>query len=103
MYKSICGKSSGSAFRHGCCYGRGSPRTPRLGRRNEPNASERIERSHGMAAKLLAFDVEARKHLLEGVTKLAKAVKVTLGPRGRNAVIDKGWGVLLVFFVGVFV
>ncbi|HZN65724.1 MAG TPA: chaperonin GroEL [Tepidisphaeraceae bacterium] len=45
-----------------------------------------------MAAKMLAFDVEARKSLLEGVTKLARAVKVTLGPRGRNAVIDKGWG-----------
>src|SRR3982750_4104729 len=45
-----------------------------------------------MAAKMLAFDVEARKSLLEGVTKLAKAVKVTLGPKGRNAVIDKGWG-----------
>ena len=45
-----------------------------------------------MAAKMLAFDAEARKHLLEGVTKLARAVKVTLGPRGRNAVIDKGWG-----------
>src|SRR5688572_31073653 len=45
-----------------------------------------------MAAKMMAFDVEARKSLLEGVTKLARAVKVTLGPRGRNAVIDKGWG-----------
>src|SRR5512134_3881198 len=45
-----------------------------------------------MAAKMLAFDVEARKALLEGVTKLSRAVKATLGPRGRNAVIDKGWG-----------
>ena len=45
-----------------------------------------------MAAKLLSFDVEARKQLLEGVMKLAAAVKVTLGPKGRNAVIDKGWG-----------
>ncbi len=45
-----------------------------------------------MAAKSLSFDAEARKSLLEGVTKLARAVKVTLGPRGRNAVIDKGWG-----------
>src|SRR5271169_3100475 len=45
-----------------------------------------------MAAKMLAFDAEARKALLEGVTKLARAVKTTLGPRGRNAVIDKGWG-----------
>src|SRR3954467_13741917 len=45
-----------------------------------------------MAAKMIAFDAEARKSLLEGVTKLARAVKATLGPRGRNAVIDKGWG-----------
>src|SRR5438874_15655 len=45
-----------------------------------------------MAAKLLAFDNEARKALLQGVEKLARAVKSTLGPRGRNAVIDKGWG-----------
>src|SRR5919112_3436754 len=45
-----------------------------------------------MAAKMLAFDAEARKSLLEGVAKLARAVKATLGPRGRNAVIDKGWG-----------
>src|SRR4051794_36351664 len=40
-----------------------------------------------MAAKLLSFDAEARKSLLEGVTKLVRAVKATLGPRGRNAVI----------------
>ncbi len=45
-----------------------------------------------MAAKMLAFDAEARKSLLVGVQKLARAVKATLGPRGRNAVIDKGWG-----------
>ena len=45
-----------------------------------------------MAAKTLSFDADARKSLLEGVTKLARAVKVTLGPKGRNAVIDKGWG-----------
>src|SRR5690349_6172396 len=45
-----------------------------------------------MAAKMLTFDADARKSLLEGVTKLSRAVKATLGPRGRNAVIDKGWG-----------
>ena len=43
-------------------------------------------------AKQLAFDQEARDKLKEGVTKLARAVKVTLGPKGRNAVIDKSWG-----------
>ena len=45
-----------------------------------------------MAAKELAFDTDARKALLSGVEKLAAAVKSTLGPRGRNAVIDKSWG-----------
>ena len=43
-------------------------------------------------AKLLTFDEEARKSLLAGVSKLARAVSSTLGPRGRNAVLDKGWG-----------
>ena len=43
-------------------------------------------------AKQLAFDQEARTAIREGVTKLARAVKVTLGPKGRNVVIDKGWG-----------
>lgn len=43
-------------------------------------------------AKLLSFDDDARKQLLAGVSKLAQAVICTLGPRGRNAVLDKGWG-----------
>ena len=45
-----------------------------------------------MAAKDLAFEADARAGLLAGVEKLAAAVKSTLGPRGRNAIIDKGWG-----------
>jgi len=45
-----------------------------------------------MAAKQLAFEEDARQSLLRGVEKLATAVRSTLGPRGRNAVIDKGWG-----------
>ena len=45
-----------------------------------------------MAVKELTFDIEARKALLAGVEKLARAVKSTLGPRGRNAVLDKSWG-----------
>src|SRR3954453_10684112 len=56
-----------------------------------------------MAAKMLSFDADARKSLLEGVKKLARAVKVTLGPRGRNAVIDKGWGAPTVTKDGVTV
>ena len=45
-----------------------------------------------MSAKELSFDTDARKGLLAGVEKLASAVKSTLGPRGRNAVLDKSWG-----------
>src|SRR6266481_5394845 len=45
-----------------------------------------------MAAKQLSYSDEARQKLLAGVSKLARAVRSTLGPRGRNAVIDKGWG-----------
>lgn len=43
-------------------------------------------------AKQMVFDDEARRPLAEGVSKLARAVRSTLGPRGRNAVLDKGWG-----------
>ncbi|MEZ6057281.1 MAG: chaperonin GroEL [Planctomycetaceae bacterium] len=43
-------------------------------------------------SKLLSFDEDARKQLLAGVSKLSRAVASTLGPRGRNAVLDKGWG-----------
>jgi len=45
-----------------------------------------------MAVKQLAFQSDARAGLLAGVEKLASAVKSTLGPRGRNAIIDKSWG-----------
>ena len=45
-----------------------------------------------MAAKQLVFREDARMAIKRGVTKLANAVKSTLGPRGRNAVLDKGWG-----------
>src|SRR5262245_50888661 len=40
----------------------------------------------------MVFDAEARAPLAVGVEKLARAVRSTLGPRGRNAVLDKGWG-----------
>src|SRR3954447_8808346 len=45
-----------------------------------------------MAAKQLVYADDARQKLANGVNKLARAVRSTLGPRGRNAVIDKGWG-----------
>jgi chaperonin GroEL len=43
-------------------------------------------------AKILSYSEDARKELERGVNKLADAVKVTLGPKGRNVVIDKKWG-----------
>ena len=45
-----------------------------------------------MAAKQLQFDETARQALLRGVEKLAKAVKATLGPAGRNVILDKKFG-----------
>ena len=45
-----------------------------------------------MAAKEVKFSVEARDKMLRGVDILANAVKVTLGPKGRNVVIDKSFG-----------
>src|SRR5437764_5378780 len=45
-----------------------------------------------MPAELLEFNVEARARLKRGVDQLAEAVKVTLGPKGRNVVIDKKFG-----------
>jgi len=56
-----------------------------------------------MAAKQLAFDTEAREALLTGVQKIARAVKSTLGPRGRCAILDKGWGAPTVTKDGVTV
>jgi chaperonin GroEL len=43
-------------------------------------------------AKIIAFDEEARRGLEAGMNKLADAVRVTLGPKGRNVVLDKKWG-----------
>jgi chaperonin GroEL len=45
-----------------------------------------------MAAKMIAFDEDARRGLERGMNQLADAVKVTLGPKGRNVVLEKKWG-----------
>src|SRR5271163_459968 len=62
----------------------------RRGRRAGPNVR------HGglepMAAKMIAFDEDARRGLERGMNQLADAVKVTLGPKGRNVVLEKKWG-----------
>ncbi len=56
-----------------------------------------------MSAKLVHYDIEARDALKRGVDKLANAVKVTLGPRGRNVVIEKSFGAPTVTKDGVTV
>jgi chaperonin GroEL len=56
-----------------------------------------------MAAKEILFDVDARNKVLQGVDILANAVKVTLGPKGRNVVIEKSWGAPVVTKDGVTV
>jgi|TARA_B110001454_G_scaffold63990_1_gene62210 chaperonin GroEL len=56
-----------------------------------------------MAAKELCYDVDARTRLKAGVDQLAQAVKVTLGPRGRNVVLDRKFGSPLVTKDGVSV
>ena len=56
-----------------------------------------------MSAKQIAFDQEAREALRRGIHKLAKAVKVTLGPKGRNVIIQKSFGSPLVTKDGVTV
>lgn len=56
-----------------------------------------------MAAKNIIFNDEARKKLKDGVDKLANAVKVTLGPKGRNVIIDRGFGSPMVTKDGVSV
>ena len=45
-----------------------------------------------MAAKVLQFGADARTSILRGVDILAEAVKVTLGPKGRNVILDKSFG-----------
>jgi chaperonin GroEL len=45
-----------------------------------------------MSAKQITYDAEAREHIRNGVRRLARAVKVTLGPRGRNVIIQKSFG-----------
>src|SRR5207253_10838115 len=56
-----------------------------------------------MAAKDLIFDAEARRQLKTGIDALANAVKVTLGPKGRNVALDKKWGAPTVTHDGVTV
>src|SRR6187397_963721 len=56
-----------------------------------------------MAAKEIVFSSQARAEIAKGLNTLANAVKVTLGPRGRNVVIEKSWGAPTVTKDGVTV
>lgn len=56
-----------------------------------------------MSAKEIIFDEQARKKVLRGVNQIADAVKVTLGPKGRNVVIQKSYGAPLITKDGVTV
>lgn len=56
-----------------------------------------------MCAKQIEFGEDARRGVLNGVTKLSRAVKATLGPKGRNVVLDKKWGAPTVTKDGVSV
>ena len=56
-----------------------------------------------MSAKDVKFSDDARQRMLEGVNTLANAVKVTLGPKGRNVILDKSFGAPTVTKDGVSV
>src|SRR6187455_2283444 len=56
-----------------------------------------------MPAKKISFDQEARESIRRGVKQLARAVKVTLGPRGRAVLLEKKWGAPIVSVDGVTV
>ncbi|MEW6218735.1 MAG: chaperonin GroEL [Thermodesulfobacteriota bacterium] len=56
-----------------------------------------------MAAKMIAYSAEAREHILKGVNVLADAVKVTLGPRGRNVIMERSFGAPVITKDGVTV
>ncbi len=56
-----------------------------------------------MSAKEILFDAKARERLAAGVDKLANAVKVTLGPKGRNVLIEKSYGAPVITKDGVSV
>src|SRR5213593_1762215 len=54
--------------------------------------ADRSARGGAMGPKLIAFDEDARRALERGMDQLADAVRITLGPKGRNVVLEKKWG-----------
>src|SRR6185503_12203700 len=65
--------------------------------------SGKQQRKLTMAAKQIAYDVDARERMLRGIQKLARAVKVTLGPSGRVVILEKSFGAPTVTKDGVTV
>ena len=61
-------------------------------RRGHPAPDPAVPKGNYRMAKIIAFDEEARRGLERGMNVLADAVKVTLGPKGRNVVLEKKWG-----------
>ncbi|KAH7573111.1 hypothetical protein JRO89_XS03G0071000 [Xanthoceras sorbifolium] len=64
----------------------------RVARNSTQQIGSRLSWSRNYAAKDIRFGVEARALMLKGVEELAEAVKVTMGPKGRNVVIEQSWG-----------
>ncbi|XP_060180204.1 chaperonin CPN60, mitochondrial [Lycium barbarum] len=64
----------------------------RVARTNTRQIGGRLNWSRNYAAKDIRFGVEARAAMLQGIEELADAVKVTMGPKGRNVVIEQSWG-----------
>ncbi|XP_041014137.1 chaperonin CPN60-2, mitochondrial-like [Juglans microcarpa x Juglans regia] len=64
----------------------------RVARKSTQQIGTRLSWSRNYAAKDIKFGVEARALMLKGVEDLADAVKVTMGPKGRNVVIEQSWG-----------
>ncbi|XP_031283518.1 chaperonin CPN60-2, mitochondrial [Pistacia vera] len=64
----------------------------RIARNNTQQIGSRLSWNRNYAAKDIRFGVEARALMLKGVEELADAVKVTMGPKGRNVVIEQSWG-----------
>src|SRR3972149_3351058 len=60
--------------------------------RPNPREARRGGKNRTMPAKQIKYPQDARERLLRGVDQLARAVRVTLGPKGRNVLIEKSWG-----------
>src|SRR5579863_3446424 len=69
-----------------------NPGRPGLDTPRRQSTGARLNRSKAMAAKEVRFSSDARDRMLSGIDILAGAVRVTLGPKGRNVVIDKSFG-----------